>query len=73
MNVRYGHEKRETGKTTLEHIHYHLIDKAKNMLLGSTDPINEIAYNLGFEYPQYFSKIFKSKTGYTPAQYRQLN
>lgn len=62
--------KKETGKNTQEHIHYFLIEKAKTMLLGSDASVSEIAYRLGFEYPQYFSKIFKAKTGLTPAGYR---
>jgi AraC family transcriptional activator of pobA len=45
--------KKETGKTTMEHIHYFLINKAKSLLLNSQTTINEIAYSLGFEYPQY--------------------
>lgn len=65
--------KKETGKNTQEHIHYFLIEKAKNLLLNSNHSVSEIAYELGFEYPQYFSKIFKSKTGITPAKYRILN
>lgn len=63
--------KRETGKNTQEHIHYYLIERAKNKLLGSSASINEIAYELGFEYPQYFSKLFKTKTGFSPADYRK--
>lgn len=65
--------KKETGKNTQEHIHYHLVERAKNMLLGSNDTVSEIAYELGFEYPQHFSKLFKNKTGITPARYRALN
>ena len=65
--------KKETGKSAQEHIHYHLIERAKNRLLGSTETISQIAYGLGFEYSQHFSKIFKSKTGMSPAQYRSQN
>ena len=65
--------KRETGKTALEHIHFFLIEKAKNSLLNSTDTISGIAYSLGFEYPQHFSNLFKSKTGFSPKEYRHLN
>jgi AraC-like DNA-binding protein len=50
-----------------------LIEEAKNLLLNSENNINEIAYNLGFEYPQYFNKLFKQKTGKTPMEYRNLN
>lgn len=65
--------KKETGKNAQELIHYYLIEQAKNNLLNTNDNVNEIAYNLGFEYPQYFSKLFKSKTGMTPIQYRNMN
>ncbi|MFN9380950.1 MAG: helix-turn-helix domain-containing protein [Bacteroidota bacterium] len=65
--------KKETGKTAQEYLHYYIIEEAKNNLLNTDDPINEIAFNLGFEYPQYFSKLFKSKTGMTPLAYRNMN
>jgi len=62
-----------TGKTTLEHIHLELIDKAKSLLWGTNNSISEIAYGLGFEHPSHFTKIFKSKTGKSPSEYRYLN
>ena len=65
--------KKETGKNTQDHIHYHLIEKAKTRLLSSDSTVSEIAYDLGFEYPQYFSKLFKMKTGISPSNYRNLN
>ncbi|MEN0045616.1 MAG: helix-turn-helix domain-containing protein [Bacteroidota bacterium] len=65
--------KKETGKTALEHIHFRLIERAKNSLLNSSDTISGIAYSLGFEYPQRFSNLFKSKTGMSPKKYRYLN
>ncbi|MBD0401791.1 AraC family transcriptional regulator [Flammeovirga sp. EKP202] len=65
--------KKETGKNGTEHIQYHIIELAKDKLLSSTVSVSEIAYNLGFEYPQYFSKMFKKKTGMTPAEYRNFN
>ena len=65
--------KKETGKTAMEHIHYQLIEKAKNLLLTTKDTISEISYGLGFEYPYYFGRIFKKKTGMTPTEYRNLN
>lgn len=64
--------KQETGKSAQEHIHYMLIDRAKNELLSTSHSVSEIAYTLGFEYPQYFSKLFKNKTGMTPSQYRSI-
>lgn len=65
--------KKETGMNAQDHIHYYLIEEAKNNLLNTNDSVNEIAYKLGFEYPQYFSKLFKLKTGITPVEYRNLN
>ena len=65
--------KKETGKTTQEHIHLHIIEKAKNILLNSNHSISEVGYTLGFEYPQHFSSLFKSKTGFSPRAYRNLN
>jgi AraC-like DNA-binding protein len=65
--------KNQTGKNSQEHIHLALVDKAKTMLLGSAKSVSEVAYELGFEYPSHFSKLFKSKTGTSPSQYRMLN
>jgi AraC-like DNA-binding protein len=65
--------RKETGKNAQEHIHFYLIDEAKNLLLNSEKNVSEIAYDLGFEYPQYFNKLFKKKTGKTPMEYRNLN
>lgn len=62
--------KKETGMNAQGYIHYYLIEEAKNLLLSSDDSISEIAYNLGFEYPQYFGKLFKRKTKLTPLEYR---
>jgi len=65
--------KKETGLNAQDHIHYQLIEEAKNILMNSNSSVSEIAYSLGFEYPQYFSKLFKQKTGQTPIEYRNLN
>jgi AraC-like DNA-binding protein len=65
--------KKETGKNAQEHIHFYLIEEAKTYLINTDKNINEIAYSLGFEYPQYFNKLFKQKTGKTPLEYRNLN
>jgi AraC-like DNA-binding protein len=62
--------KKETGKTAKDHINEFLVDKSKILLLGSNDSISGIAYTLGFNYPHYFSRMFKSKTGMTPQEYR---
>ncbi|MEM9648423.1 MAG: helix-turn-helix domain-containing protein [Bacteroidota bacterium] len=65
--------KKETGMGAKDHIHSFVVNRAKNDLLGSTNSISEIAYGLGFDYPQHFSKLFKAKTGTSPAQYRLQN
>lgn len=65
--------KRETGLSTQEHIHYCILEEAKSRLLSTGDSVNTIAYSLGFEYPQYFSKLFKKKEGITPTTFRNLN
>jgi len=65
--------RKETGRNTQDHIHEFIIEKAKNKLLNSTISVSEIAYNLGFEYPQYFSKLFKKTTDFSPSEYRNLN
>lgn len=64
---------KETGRSAKDHINDFLIDKAKYLLLNSTDSISGIAYTLGFNYPHYFGRLFKQKTGKTPQEYRQLN
>ena len=62
-----------TGMNTQQHIHAYIIEKAKNMLKITDLSVNEIAYSLGFEYPQYFNRLFKSKTGLTPVEFRNMN
>ena len=59
-----------TGQTTQQHIHNKLIEKAKEQLSTTSLSISEIAYQLGFEYSQSFSKLFKNKTRVTPSEYR---
>jgi len=63
--------RKETGKNTQEHIHHFIIEKAKTSLLDSSKSSSEIAYALGFEYPQYFSKLFKKSTSMSPMEYRR--
>ncbi|MGH1517934.1 helix-turn-helix domain-containing protein [Chryseobacterium sp. JK1] len=60
-----------TGNTTIEHIHFKLIEKAKNILLGTTKSVSEIAYELGFEHPSHFTKVFKRKAGLSPLSFRK--
>lgn len=60
-----------TGQNTQQLIHQHLIEKAKELLITSNLSISEVAYQLGFEYSQSFSKLFKKNTRQTPLEYRQ--
>lgn len=60
-----------TGQNAQQHIHNHLIDKAKEQLSTSPASISEIAYELGFEHPQSFSKLFKLKTNVSPLDFRR--
>jgi AraC family transcriptional regulator, transcriptional activator of pobA len=60
-----------TGQSTKQHIHDKLLEKAKEKLSTTDLSVSEIAYELGFEHPQSFSKLFKSKMKVTPLEYRQ--
>lgn len=60
-----------TGQNTKQHIHNRLIDKAKELLSTTELSVSEIAYQLGFEHPQSFHKLFKSKTQISPSKFRQ--
>lgn len=61
--------KAETGKTAVDQINLYLVEEAKNLLLAPNASISETAYKLGFEYPQYFSRLFKKKVGISPKEY----
>ena len=65
--------KKETGKSAQEYIQNKIIDVAKDKILVDHLTVNEIAYQLGFKYPQHFSRLFKQRVGYTPNEYRSLN
>jgi AraC family transcriptional activator of pobA len=60
-----------TGKSTQEHIQDKLITYAKELLSTTNLSINEVAYSLGYTYPQTFSKLFRIKTAYSPAEFRK--
>jgi len=62
--------RKETGITALNYIHQHLIDRAKTSLASTSLTVSEIAYQLGFQYSQHFTRLFKNKTGMTPNEYR---
>lgn len=65
--------KKETGKSALEVIQFKTISLAKEKIFDSEKTVNEIAYELGFKYPQHFSRVFKQRVGYSPNEYRKLN
>lgn len=60
-----------TGQTTQQHIQNQLLEKAKELLTTTELSVSEVAYQLGFEYPQSFNKVFKNKTNQTPLEFRQ--
>jgi AraC-like DNA-binding protein len=63
----------ETGRSAKDHIHAYVIERAKTLLLSSNVAVSGVAYELGFEYAQHFSKLFKAKTGISPSAYRNGN
>lgn len=63
--------KKETGKTAQEHIQFKLIDIAKELVLNPGRSISQISYELGFQYPQHFTRMFKKVVGMTPNEYRE--
>jgi AraC-like DNA-binding protein len=65
--------KKETGKSPQEHIHFKLMDIAKEKIYDTSKTISQIAYELGFKHPQHFNRMFKNETGQTPNNYRSLN
>ncbi len=62
--------KKETGKTALEYIQNKIIHLAKEQLFVPANSISQIAYSLGFQYPQHFTRVFKKATGITPNEFR---
>ncbi|WP_018612293.1 helix-turn-helix domain-containing protein [Segetibacter koreensis] len=64
--------KKETGKTAQEYIQAKLIDIAKEKIFDPTKTVSEIAYELGFKYPQHFTRLFKQHVGHTPNEYRSF-
>ncbi|WP_447768113.1 helix-turn-helix domain-containing protein [Sphingobacterium faecium] len=65
--------KSEMGTTAQEYIHQKVIDLAKERIFDHEKTISEIAYELGFNYPQHFTRLFKQKVGISPTEYRSLN
>ncbi len=64
--------KKETGKTALEYIQDKIVGIAKVQLLIPAHSISQVAYQLGFQYPQHFTRVFKKATGMTPNEYRNI-
>lgn len=65
--------KKETGKSASEHIQDKLMELAKEKIYDTGKSISEVAYELGFRYPQHFSRLFKKAVGLTPKEYREGN
>ena len=65
--------KKETGQSAKDYIQNKTIEVAKSSIFESDKTVNEIAYELGFKYPQHFSRLFKDKVGYSPSEYKHLN
>src|SRR6478672_8923751 len=65
--------KKETGKTAQEHIQSKMIDVAKERIFDQSKSVGQIAYDLGFKYPQHFARLFKQRVGQSPHEYRVMN
>jgi len=65
--------KKETGKTAQEYIQSKLIDVAKVKIFENGKTVNQIAFELGFKYPQHFTRLFKQRVGQSPNEFRKLN
>lgn len=65
--------KKETGHSAKEYIQNKTIEVAKNKVFEGDKTVNEIAYELGFKYPQHFTRLFKQRVGHTPNEYKNLN
>ncbi|MCF2518840.1 AraC family transcriptional regulator [Dyadobacter sp. CY351] len=65
--------KKETGKTAQEYIQAKVIDIAKERIFDLEKSVAQVAYDLGFKYPQHFTRLFKQRVGCTPNEYRVLN
>jgi AraC-like DNA-binding protein len=65
--------KKDTGKSAQDYIQSKVMDLAKEMIFDQSKNVNQIANELGFKYPQHFSRLFKQKVGVSPSEYRSLN
>ena len=65
--------KKETGKTAQDYIQEKVIDVAKEKIFDLGKSVSQVAYELGFKYPQHFTRLFKQRVGQSPNEYRSLN
>ncbi|HTE27248.1 helix-turn-helix domain-containing protein [Flavitalea sp.] len=65
--------KKETGKTAQDYIQSKVIEIAKERVYDQSKSVSQIAYELGFKYPQHFTRLFKQRVGQSPNEYRMLN
>jgi AraC family transcriptional activator of pobA len=65
--------KKETGRSAQEYIQAKVIDVGKEKIFDLSKSVSEVAYELGFKYPQHFTRLFKQRVGQTPNEYRSLN
>ena len=65
--------KKETGKTALEYIQEKVIDLAKERLFDQSKSVREVAFEMGYKYPQHFTRLFKQRVGMSPQEYRSAN
>jgi AraC-like DNA-binding protein len=65
--------KKETGKSAQEYIQTRVIEVAKERIFDQSKSVSQIAYELGFKYPQHFTRLFKQRVGQSPNEYRALN
>ena len=65
--------KKETGKTAQEYIQSKVIEVAKEKIFDHSKSVNQISHELGFRYPQHFTRLFKQRVGHSPNEYRSLN
>lgn len=65
--------KKETGKSPQEYIQYKIIDIAKERIFDKSKTVSQVAYDLGFKYPQHFARLFKQQVGHSPLEFRGLN
>lgn len=65
--------KKETGKSAQEYIQTQVIEVAKERIFDHSKSVSQIAYDLGFKYPQHFTRLFKQRVGQSPSEYRVVN